>query len=220
MRGGRECAMRAGALVRGGRPSRRPPGTGPDHAGYPRAGAGLPAREAPPFPFRTQTGADQKAARWNTLTREDPQRPLARAAIPGRCARGRGADGAGDPGPAAFRQPSPRSAAAQHPHDARLRQGSRSPWRQPRRRADGIGRGDSAGGGPSRLGATRGADMLREGLGCVSGPAPVIGAHAAIPPPALRIPSRTSARRAMNRSACGRSPGLRACGRCARRCCG
>ena len=34
-------------------------------------------------------------------------------------------------------------------------------------------------------GATRGPDMLHEGPGCVSGAAPVIGAHAATPPPAL-----------------------------------
>ena len=41
-----------------------------------QANAGPPVHEPPPFPFRKQTVADLKAARWNLLAWEDPPRPL------------------------------------------------------------------------------------------------------------------------------------------------
>ena len=48
----------------------------PDYIADWRANAGRPVREGPPFPFRRQTEADLKAARWNLLAWEDPHDPL------------------------------------------------------------------------------------------------------------------------------------------------
>ena len=47
----------------------------PDYVADWRASAGPAAREAPPYPFRRQTEADVKAARWNLLAWEDPYHP-------------------------------------------------------------------------------------------------------------------------------------------------
>ena len=68
--------MNAGAEGRGGRPSWRSLRTDPDYVADWRANAGPPAHEAPPFPFRRQTEADLKAARWNLLAWEDPGCPV------------------------------------------------------------------------------------------------------------------------------------------------
>ena len=64
--------MSAGAQRRGGRPSWRSLRTDPDYVADWRANAGSTVHEAPPFPFRRQTEADLKAARWNLLAWEDP----------------------------------------------------------------------------------------------------------------------------------------------------
>ena len=75
MCGGREGEMNAGTQGRGARPSWRSLRTDPDYVADWRANAGRTVREAPPFPFRRQTEADLKAARWNLLAWEDPRYP-------------------------------------------------------------------------------------------------------------------------------------------------
>ena len=72
---GGEREMNAGTQSRGARPSWRSLRTDPDYVADWRANAGSAAHEAPPFPFRRQTEADLKAARWNLLVWEDPYHP-------------------------------------------------------------------------------------------------------------------------------------------------
>ena len=67
--------MNAGTQCRGARPSWRSLRTDPDYVADWRANAGPTVHEAPPFPFRRQTEADLKAARWNVLAWEDPRYP-------------------------------------------------------------------------------------------------------------------------------------------------
>ena len=64
------------ALGRGVRQSWRSLSRDPDYVADWRAIAGRPVRAGPPFPFRRQTEADLKAARWNLLAWEDPYDPL------------------------------------------------------------------------------------------------------------------------------------------------
>ena len=47
----------------------------PDYVADWRASAGATVREAPPYAFRRQTGADLAAARWSLLAWEDPRHP-------------------------------------------------------------------------------------------------------------------------------------------------
>ena len=47
----------------------------PDYVADWRASAGATVREAPPYAFRRQTGADLEAARWSLLAWEDPRHP-------------------------------------------------------------------------------------------------------------------------------------------------
>ena len=70
-----DCETNAGTQGRGARPGWRSLRTDPDYVADWRANAGPPAHEAPPFPFRRQTEADLKAARWNLLAWEDPRHP-------------------------------------------------------------------------------------------------------------------------------------------------
>ena len=67
--------MKAGRQGRGARRSWRSLRTDPDYVADWRANARRRVREAPPFPFRRQTEADLKAARWNLLAWEDPRYP-------------------------------------------------------------------------------------------------------------------------------------------------
>ena len=60
---------------RGAKPSWRSLRTDQDYVADWRASAGPTVHEAPPLPFRRQTEADLKAARWNLLAWEDPRYP-------------------------------------------------------------------------------------------------------------------------------------------------
>lgn len=73
--------MNGGAEGRGAKPSWRSLRTDPDYVSDWRANAGRPSRGVPPFPFRRQTEADLKAARWNLLVWEDPHNPAGASPI-------------------------------------------------------------------------------------------------------------------------------------------
>ena len=73
--------MKGGVEGRGARPSWRSLRTDPDYVADWRANAGRPYRGIPPFPFRRQTEADLKAARWNLLVWEDPHNPVGASPI-------------------------------------------------------------------------------------------------------------------------------------------
>ena len=72
---GPERGMNGRAPGRGARQSWRSLRSDPDYVADWRANAGRPDRAGPPFPFRRQTVADLKAARWNLLAWEDPHDP-------------------------------------------------------------------------------------------------------------------------------------------------